>query len=221
MISEQRKISVLIADDHTLLRNALAALINQFDTCEIIFQANNGIEVLDYLKKGTLPDIIMLDLNMPEMDGFETAGQVQRYYPTVKVLVVTMYDSELSLIRLLQVGVKGFLRKDIQPAELKTALETLYKDGYYHTNYLGSKLSGLFIKGKDNKSKLEEILLQETELLFLTYSATDKTYKEIAMEMGLSPRAIDSLRDQLFIKLDVKSRVGLALFAVRNGMVHF
>jgi two-component system invasion response regulator UvrY len=221
MATEQEKIKVLIADDHVLLRNALTGLINQFQTCRVVFQACNGLEVMECLKNGTIPDIILLDLNMPEMDGFETAEQLQLHYPAVKVMAVTMYDSELSLIRLLQFGVKGFLRKDIQPAELKTAIETMHRDGYYHSNYLGSKLSGLFIKGKDHKRKIDEALLQENELLFLRQTATDKTYKEIALEMSLSPRAIDSLRDQLFVKLDVKSRVGLALYAVKNGLVHF
>lgn len=221
MTSEQEKIKVLIADDHVLLRNALAELINQFQTCHVIFQACNGLEVMKCLKNGTIPDIILLDLNMPELDGFETAEQLQLQYPAVKVMAVTMYDSELSLIRLLQFGVKGFLRKDIHPAELKTAIETLHREGYYHSNYLGSKLSGLFIKGKDHKRKIDEALLQENELLFLRHTATDKTYKEIALEMSLSPRAIDSLRDQLFVKLDVKSRVGLALYAVKNGIVQF
>lgn len=221
MTDKQRKIKVLIADDHVLLRNALAGLIDQFQTCTVIFQACNGLEVMKCLKSGNIPDIILLDLNMPEMDGFETAEQLQMQYPAVKVMALTMYDSELSLIRLLQFGVKGFLRKDIQPSELKVAIETLHRDGYYHSNYLGSKLSGLFIKRKDNKRKIDEALLQENELLFLRYASTDKTYKEIALEMDLSPRAIDSLRDQLFVKLDVKSRVGLAIYAVKNGIVRF
>ena len=221
MTDEQQKIKVLIADDHVLLRNALAGLIDNFQTCSVIFQACNGLEVMKYLKSGNMTDIILLDLNMPEMDGFETAEQLQINFPALKVMAVTMYDSELSLIRLLQFGVKGFLRKDILPAELKTAIETLHRDGYYHSNYLGSKLSGLFVKGKDNKRKIDEALLQENELLFLRHAATDKTYKEIAIEMALNPRAIDSLRDQLFIKLDVKSRVGLAIYAVKNGIVKF
>ncbi|MBY0476146.1 MAG: response regulator transcription factor [Chitinophagaceae bacterium] len=221
MTDDQQKIKVLIADDHVLLRNALASLIDRFLTCRVVFEAGNGLEVMKCLKSGNIPDIILLDLNMPEMDGFETAEQLQLQYPDIKVMAVTMYDSELSLIRLLQFSVKGFLRKDIQPAELKTAIETLHKEGYYHSNYLGSKLSGLFIKVKENKRKIDEALLQEEELIFLKHAATDKTYKEIAMTMALSPRAIDRLRDQLFVKLDVKSRVGLAIYAVKNGIIRF
>lgn len=215
----KNKLKILIADDHVLLRNALAGLIESFEGCEVICQVGNGLELLQFLENGNYPDLILLDINMPVMDGFETAEQLQLRFPSIKTMALTMYDSELSLIRLLQLGLKGFLRKDIQPAELKRAIETLHKEGYYYSNYFGSRLLGLFTKGKDNKLKLDETMLNATEIRFLGFAATDKTYKEIAMDMDLSPRAIDGLRDQLFLKLDVKSRVGLAIYAVKNGIV--
>ena len=112
-----------MADDHVLLRNALASLIDSFENCQVIFQAGTGKELTEAIKKGIDPQVVILDLNMPEMDGFETAQWLQEQQPEILVLMLTMYDSELSLIRLLQAGVKGFLKKDIHPSELKFAIQ--------------------------------------------------------------------------------------------------
>src|SRR5690349_14992474 len=131
MKEEQSNIKVVLADDHILLRNALAALINGFGDCKVIQEFNNGKELISYFGRGSLPDVAILDLMMPEMDGLETAKYLQQNFPGVKVLMLTMYDAELSLIRLLQVGVKGFLKKDIHPSELKFAIHSVMQAGYY------------------------------------------------------------------------------------------
>ena len=115
-------IKVALADDHILLRNALASLIDRFENCKVVMQASNGKELSIAISKDNLPDVVLLDLNMPEMNGHETATWLRDNYPSLQVLMLTMYDSELTLIRLLQAGVKGFLKKDIHPNELKYAL---------------------------------------------------------------------------------------------------
>src|SRR5688572_24477958 len=117
-------IKVAMADDHVLLRNALASLINSFGDCKVIHESGTGKELIDSMTTGLLPDVVILDLNMPEMNGFQTADWMQKYFPAVHVLMLTMYDSELSLIRLLQAGVKGFLKKDVNPEELKFAIHS-------------------------------------------------------------------------------------------------
>src|SRR2546423_4254582 len=109
-MTKQDTIKIALADDHVLLRNALANLINNFTDCSVVIQANNGKELIRQVKEGVFPDIVLLDLNMPELDGHETASLLQENYPEIHVLMLTMYDSELSLIRLLQAGVKGFLK---------------------------------------------------------------------------------------------------------------
>src|SRR5688500_3154501 len=113
MEKKKDRIRVTLADDHILLRNALAALIDSFEECTIINQSGNGKEMINAVTAGIIPDVAILDLNMPEMDGFETAEWLHKNFPQVHILMLTMYDSELSLIRLLQTGVKGFLKKDI------------------------------------------------------------------------------------------------------------
>lgn len=214
-----KKIKIALADDHILLRNALAALIDSFDECKVINQSSNGKELTDAITAGNIPDVAILDLNMPQMDGFETAEWLRKNFPEVNVLMLTMYDSELSLIRLLQSGVKGFLKKDIHPAELNSAIRSVRQSGFYYSNHITGKMANFFKSKEDGSMYFHNLLLTDQELNFLKLTCTDLTYKEIAQKMGLNPRTIDTLRDHLFTKLDVKSRVGLAIVAIKNGIV--
>jgi two-component system invasion response regulator UvrY len=211
-------IKVALADDHILLRSALASLIDSFGDCKVVFQSSNGKELLDELQLQT-PDVVILDLNMPVMDGLEAAVFIQKNFPAVHVLMLTMYDSELSLIKLLQAGVKGFLKKDIHPSELKFAIHSVVQAGYYYSNHTTGKLVNLFRNSDENKLNIQKGMLTRQEMDFLKLACTELTYKEVAQKMGLNPRSVDNLRDQLFSKLDVKSRVGLAMVAIRNGVV--
>src|ERR1051326_965251 len=152
-------IKVALADDHVLLRNALAALINSFGDCRVINESNNGKELVNFLKKGSIPDVTVLDLNMPEMDGFEVARFIQKNFPKVHVLMLTMYDSELTLIRLLQAGVKGFLKKDIEPCELKFAIHSVMQSGYYYSTKTAGILANLF-----RNNARENLLLRNSML---------------------------------------------------------
>jgi DNA-binding NarL/FixJ family response regulator len=130
-----------------------------------------------------------------------------------------MYDSDQLLIRLLQAGVKGFLKKDIHPSELKFAILSVMQVGYYYSHHTSHKLASLFRKKPGEIFSYESSLLSDIEIDFLRLACTEKTYKEIALELKLNPRSVDGLRDSLFEKLDVKSRVGLALFAIKKGIV--
>jgi DNA-binding NarL/FixJ family response regulator len=213
------KIKIVMVDDHILLRSALAALINSFDNCIVVWEANNGSELMEKLKTHPVPDLVLLDLNMPVMDGFEAAKWLSDHYPAVHVLMLTMYDSELTLIRLLQAGVKGFLKKDISPSELKYAINSVIQSGYYYSTHTAGRIANLFRHNMKDSTKLENSTLDDKEVQFLRLACTDLTYKEIAQNMNLTPRSVDAIRDHLFFKLDVKSRVGLAMVAIRNGVV--
>src|SRR5829696_894754 len=114
-MKNKQTIKLALADDHTLLRNALASLIDSFENCKVVCQANDGKELLEFIQKESPPDVVLLDLNMPNMDGYDTAVWFKKNRPDINVLMLTMYDSELLLIRLLQAGVRGFLKKDIHP----------------------------------------------------------------------------------------------------------
>ena len=213
-------IQVALADDHILLRNALASLIDRFENCKVVLQVSNGKELVTAISKDNLPDVVLLDLNMPGMNGFETATWLRDSYPSIHVLMLTMYDSELTLIRLLQAGVKGFLKKDIHPNELKYAIHSVIENGYYYSHNATGKLLNLFRTKAASTSILDKSMLTETEIRFLQFSCSELTYKEIAQEMKLNPRGVDNLRDNLFTKLEVKSRVGLAMYAIRHGLAN-
>lgn len=211
-------IKVGMADDHILLRNALASLINNSGECSVIFECSNGNELINKIKSGAQPDVVILDLNMPEMNGHQTALYLQKNNPEIKILMLTMYDSELALIRLLKAGVKGFMKKDIHPTELMHAIHSVHIHGYYYSAQTSSKLAGLF-RDETTAQSIDKIMLSEIELEFLKYVCSELTYKEIASELKMNPRAIDGMRDNLFTKLDVKSRVGLAMYAIKHGIV--
>jgi two-component system, NarL family, invasion response regulator UvrY len=217
----QNNQTLLLADDHILLRDALASLISSFTNFSVTGLASDGLGVINCIKKSGTPDIIILDLNMPQMDGYETTRWLTQNHPQVKILILTMYDSDIALIRLLQEGVRGFLKKDINPDELKHALETVVEQGYYYTNSTSNKIASLFKRNKGEASSLEKSSLTETEIAFLKLASTDMTYKEIAMQLNLSTRVVDNYREVLFEKLNVRSRVGLAIYAIKNGIVSF
>ncbi len=210
---------VALVDDHVLIRTGIANLVNSFEGCKVIIEASTGEELLSVIDAGIIPNIVLLDLNMPGIGGKETALRLTNNYPDICVLMLSMYSSETSMIQLLHAGVRGFLRKDSSPIELKFAIKAVMHTGYYHSNSTTSKLINMFQKNDTHAMRMNPIL-SDKEVVFLKLVCSDLTYKGIAKEMQLNnPRAADSIRDSLFDKLEVKSRVGLAMYAIRNGIV--
>jgi two-component system, NarL family, invasion response regulator UvrY len=212
-------ISIFLVDDHELIRDAIALLIKDFHNCTVVGIAKNGQVCIDKIKTGIVPNIVILDLNMPVLDGYATAAWLKENYPQVKVLVLTMFDSEVALIRLLKLGVRGFMKKDISTHDLKLAITTIADEGYYYCNASTGKLAAYFNTDKTGKSPMDNTNLSDVEIEFLQHVATDMAYKEIAQKLNMTLRTIDATRDKLFLKLDVKSRVGLAIYAVKSGIV--
>ncbi len=215
------KINVALADDHILLRNGLASLINSLDNYNVIFEANHGKDFIEKLKDRIIPDIVLMDINMPEMDGYETTNWLKQNHPEVKVLALSMYDNEPSIIKMLKCGAKGYVLKDIEPAEFKTALDSLVNKGFYYSDLVTGKLIHA-VNNSDSteRNTLNGVSLSDREIEFLKYACSEMTYKEIAEKMFLSPRTIDGYRDELFEKLQVKSRVGLVMYSIKNRLVH-
>jgi two-component system invasion response regulator UvrY len=215
-----KPIRIAFVDDHILLRDSVASIIDTFENCRVTLLAANGQELLEKLQPGNLPHLIILDLNMPKMDGYDTAKWLAVHHPEIPILVLTMYDSEIALIRLLQTGVRGFLKKDIQPGQLKDAIESVIDTGYYYSfNSTGRLVNLLKNKGAKNLSS-NTILFTDNEMTFLKLVSTDLTYKEIADQMNISPRTVDNYRDALFLKLHARSRVGLAIYAIKTGIAN-
>lgn len=216
----QKNYKIILVDDHLLLRDALAKLINEFENREVIKVASNGLDMIKLIKEGAVPDLVILDLNMPELDGYGAAEWLSKNHPKIKILILTMYDSEVALIRLLRMGVRGFLKKDINPDDLKAAITSVVENGYYYSNSTTGMLASFFHKNSTVPS-MDKALLSELEIEFLKLASSELTYKAIAEEMHLTARSVDGYRDGLFEKLDVKSRVGLVIYAVKNGIVTF
>lgn len=212
-------IKIVLVDDHSLLRKGLAQLVASLGY-NVLFEADDGKEFVRLLDKNNLPDIVLMDLNMPEMDGCETTQWLRRNHPEVNVIALSMYDNEASIIRMLRCGAKGYILKDSEPAELRSAIDAVISKGFYYSDLVSGKLMHAINKMDDDSNGIKNIIqLNDRETDFLKYACTEMTYKEIADKMFVSPRTIDGYRDALFEKLHVKTRVGLVMYAIKNGIV--
>ena len=210
---------IVLVDDHVLLRNGLASLVRDLGY-NVLFEADNGEDFISKLEKNGEPDVVLLDINMPKKDGYDTALWLKQNYPLVKILALSMYDDESAIIRMLKNGARGYILKDTEPAELRSAIEALLTKGFYYSEMVTGRLIHSINALDETGSDIKNVMgLNERETEFLKLAATEMTYKEIAEKMNLSPRTIDGYRDALFEKLDAKSRVGLVLFAIKNGIV--
>jgi two-component system, NarL family, invasion response regulator UvrY len=218
-MASKNKIQVSLVDDHVLLRNGLASLISSFEEYEVLFEADNGIQLQQKFNHAGLPDLVLMDINMPEMDGFATAQWLKQTFPLIKVIALSMYDNENSIIKMFKAGAKGYILKDSEPAELKRALDAVMTKGYYYSELVTGKLIHTINKMDEAEEIKSSAQLTGREVEFLKLACTEMTYKEIADKMFLSPRTIDGYRDDLFEKLNIKTRVGLVMYAIKNGIV--
>ena len=214
-------ITIAMADDHAMLRQGLASMIEAFGDYKVVLQAGNGKELIAMIDKKALPDIALLDISMPEMNGYDTAVYLQQHFPSIKMLAVSMMDNENAIIRMIKNGARGYVLKDAEPAELRQALYNVHTKGYHYSELVTSKLIfNMNRQGLDGGPlSTNNSTFSARELDLLKYVCTELTYKEIADKMHVSPRTIDGYRDGLFEKLGVKTRIGLAMYAVKKGIV--
>lgn len=187
----------------------------------VIFEADNGKDLQTKLTPENTPDILLLDINMPEMDGFSTVKWLNIHYPLIKTLVVSMIEKEETVVNMLKLGIKGYLCKDVEPKELSEALHSVYNKGFYYTDFITGKLLYSIQQegGEGYGGSHTSASFNEREREFLKLVCSELTYNDIAVKMSLSPKTIDGYRNALFEKLNIKSRVGLALYAVKHGLV--
>ncbi len=215
-----KDLKIVLLDDHVLLRNGLASLINSFGGYIVLFEADNGKDFIDQLKPANVPDIVLMDINMPEMDGYETTLWLKKNYPLVNVLALSMYDNENAIIRMFKAGAKGYILKDCDPSELRSALDSIGQKGFYYSEMVTGRLIHTINQLDEEENTVKNLIqLNDREVEFLKLTCSELTYKEIADKMFLSPRTIDGYRDALFEKLNIKTRVGLVMYAIKNGIV--
>jgi two-component system invasion response regulator UvrY len=214
------KATIALVDDHVLLRNGLANLLKEIDY-NVVFEADNGKQFIEKLKSHPLPQVVLMDINMPLMDGYETTLWLKKNHSSVKVLALSMLDDEASIIRMFKNGAQGYILKDTDPEELERAIKALLQKGFYHSEMISGKLIQAINQLDEKQSRIEvgRVRLNEKETEFLKWACTDLSYKEIADKMGVSPRTVDGYRDALQDKLDCKGRIGLVLWAIKQGMV--
>jgi DNA-binding NarL/FixJ family response regulator len=209
--------TIALADDHVLLRKGLASLVQNLGYT-VTLEVDNGQELIKKLEAGAEPDLVLMDINMPVMDGYEATKWIKNNRPLIKVLALSMYDDENAIMKMLRSGARGYILKDSEPAELRLALDAVVQKGYYYSELVTGKLIHS-INHTEDEANSNKVKLNDRELEFLKLACSELTYKEIAAEMHLSPRTIDGYRDALFEKLEIKTRTGLAIYAIKNGIV--
>jgi DNA-binding NarL/FixJ family response regulator len=206
-------ILIALVDDHRLFRSGIASLINNFEGFMVLFEASNGQELIQKISPKFKPDIILLDINMPVMNGTNTAQWLKIKYPEISVVVLSMFDDAEKVLAMLKLGVKGYLLKDAEPNEFEQALKKVSTGEVYYPEFVTRLLLDSF------NPPGNQIRLIGREAEFLKLASTELTYKEIAMQMSVSARTVDGYRDSLFEKLQIKSRVGLVLYAIKNNLI--
>ncbi|WP_396598007.1 response regulator [Dokdonia sp. R86516] len=204
--------TIVIVDDHTLLSQAISGLVNSFENFKVLYTCKNGQELLDNLRfENKRPDIILMDVNMPIMDGIEATTQVKDLYPTILILALSVEEDDHTILQMIRAGAKGYLLKDTEKKTLENALNELAVNGYYHTN----TVSQLLVKSLNGNNK---DALRDREIEFIKHACTEMTYNEIADVMFLSPKTVQGYRDSVFSKLNLKNRTGLVIYALKNGL---
>jgi len=211
---------IVIVDDHTMFRKGLISLINLFPNYKVLFDAANGKDFILQLSLKQLPDIVLLDINMPEMDGYETAEWLHKTHPDIKILALSTMDSESAIIKMIKSGAKGYVLKDADPDELKLAFDEVMSRGYFYNELITRKvLSSINLLTDTKNTTATFAKLTTREIEFLKYACTELSYKEIADKMNVSTRTAEGYRDILCEKLDLKTRIGLVLYAIKNNLV--
>lgn len=213
-----KKHTIAVVDDHLLFAKSLTSLIESFKDYKVSFHATNGRHFVECIEQYGAPDIVLLDINMPIMSGIETMEWLNDNFPEQKALALSMDDSEETIIKMLRLGAKGYLLKDIHPKIFESALNDVIFKGFYYSDKITNKLLDT-IDRKEKGDADDGIKLKDREIEFLKLACTEMTYKEIAMEMFLSPKTVDGYRESLFDKLEVKSRIGLVLYGIKHKYI--
>lgn len=212
------KTTIAIVDDHELLRNGLRSIIDSFEEYNVVLEAANGEIFKTLVQQNNIqPEIILLDINMPVMDGFETGTWIKKNLPKSRILVLSMLNSEEAVIRMLKNGARGYILKDSKPQILQQALNDIRNTGIHVNEMISVQL--LSQLQHSEKEVTAAVNLTQREVDFLLLAASDLTYKDIADKMNIHPKTLENYRESLFLKLQVKSRVGLVLAGIKGGWI--
>ena len=213
------KIQVIITDDHALFRQGVKAALSYRTDIEFMGEAENGMQLLNLLKF-MKPDVILLDIQMPIMDGIATLPEVRKILPEVKIIMLTMHN-EVSLIsKLMGIGANSYLTKDSDSDTIYEAIKTCYENEFYFNEFTNrAMLSGLRTQASPTNNNGDDADLSDKEIHVLKLMCDEKSTKEIAEIVEISPRTVEAIRDRLKMKTGAKSTAGLILYAVKHGLI--
>lgn len=214
------KLNIAVADDHALFRKGLIGILEDFGFVEHIYEASDGLELIELLKiADPLPEIVLLDLRMPVMDGVEATEKIKELFPGIKIIILTMQDDESFILHMIEKGINSFLLKNVEPEELERVIKTLQTREYYFNEKLSNLVvKALYSKGKKATSIYYDSLFTEREIEILRLICEELTNQEIADKLNVSKRTIDGHRTSLFEKSGAKNTAGLVIYAVKNGI---
>ncbi|WP_276135175.1 response regulator transcription factor [Polluticoccus soli] len=212
-------IKFAIADDHKIFRQGLRFALSNDKGIDCIGEADNGRKLLELLEQQQ-PDVALIDLKMPEMDGIDTTKEIRRLYPDMKIIILTMFDDEHFIVHLMENGANGYLIKNAEPDEIKTAIRSAHETGYYFNDLVSNTmLKSLMQKQKASPRFKPEIKLNDRELEVLRLICAEHTAAEIGEKVFLSARTVEGIRANLLEKIGVRNTAGLVMYAVKNGIV--
>lgn len=213
------KIKIAIADDYKIYRDGLKVNLSADDNLDVVLEADNGEDLLHGLT-GAQPDVIIMDLKMPIMDGMEATKEVRKRFNAMKVIVVTMYEDDKFIIHMMENGANGYLLKNADSAEIIKSIYSVHETGYYFNDLVNKALlKKLLLKGNVKPSFNQNIELTERELEVLKLICEEKTAAEIGKELFISVRTVEGHRTKLIEKVGVRNTAGLVMFALKNGIV--
>lgn len=212
-------INVAITDDHVLFRQGVKTALGMKKDIKILFEADNGMHLLNMLKH-IQPDVILLDVSMPIMGGIETLPEVKRLYPHIKVIMLTMHDEHTMIAKLMELGANSYLTKNSDSELIYEAIKTCHEEEFFF-NALTNKalIDGLKMKRQGEGPYAHEVKLNDKEIMVLKLMCEEKSTKEIADIVDLSPRTVEAIRDKLKTKIGARSTAGLILYAVKNNII--
>ena len=206
------KHTVVVVDDHNLLSQAIGGLVDSFENFKVLYTCRNGKELVKRLDHpDDVPELVLMDVNMPILNGIETTEYLKKNFPRIKVLALSIEEDEAVILKMLRAGARGYLLKDVKKIELYNALLEVLEKGFYHTNTVTKILVDSLTEDKEKETQLKD-----REIEFIRLACTEKTYKEIADIMHLSPKTIEGYRNNIFEKLHLRNRTGLVIYAIKN-----
>jgi len=219
-MSNAEQIKVAIADDHKIFRDGIKMALSGKEFLKIIWEAEDGKDLIHKMKI-KLPDVLLMDIRMPEMDGINAISILRKEYESIKIIVLTMYDDQEMIARMMEMGANAYLTKTTDPEEIYNAILTCMNDDYYF-NELLNKAVLLKLQQKKNTRQFypNPVTFNEKEISILKLIAQDKTTEEISKEVYLSPRTIETIRQNMKTKVGAKTIAGLVMYGMRNKLIN-